>query len=404
MDVKAVRFVRQSIVALGVVLIAAPSAFAQLRPEPDAVDLAPRELVDRLRADPIAYFRFVNRPWIARVCEAFADVHDLPIVRLHGDAHVEQFAVTKDAWGLDDFDDSARGPAVVDLVRFLGSIELALRRRGWTRDRHTLFDRFFSGYRKGLAEPDYRAPQPEIVARLRAEATRSRVAFLVWGDKQMKPMSDESMTAVVAATDAISRVVYADRPDLPPGYLTVVRAGWLHMGVGSAVAPKVLIRVRGPSADPEDDQLVEAKQLRDLGGLRCLEPPPPAQPTLRVIVGTRQIGRLNPNILAAGPELVIPELVARGRQLRDWWIRSWDPSYGELHVGDLRSAHDLAAVAYDAGVQLGAGSLREEPESRAAPIRTRQLAALARLERRISDETARLVDELLLGWKELAVR
>ena len=129
---------------------------AQLRPEPDAIKLAPRELIDRLRADPIDYFRFVNRPWIARVCEVFAeDMPDLPIVRLHGDAHLEQFAVTKDAWGLDDFDDSARGPALIDMVRFLGSIDLTLRRRGWIGDREALFDRFFAGYRRGLAEPDY---------------------------------------------------------------------------------------------------------------------------------------------------------------------------------------------------------------------------------------------------------
>ena len=30
----------------------------------------------------------------------------------------------RDAWGLDDFDDATRGPAPVDIVRFLGSIDL----------------------------------------------------------------------------------------------------------------------------------------------------------------------------------------------------------------------------------------------------------------------------------------
>jgi hypothetical protein len=99
--------------AIGLVLGGTPSAQAQLRPEPDAIKLAPRELIDRLRASPTDYFRFVNRPWIARVCEVFAaDLPNVPIVRLHGDAHIEQFAATEDAWGLDDFDDSARGPAL----------------------------------------------------------------------------------------------------------------------------------------------------------------------------------------------------------------------------------------------------------------------------------------------------
>src|SRR6185437_5531131 len=164
------RLVLAQLLALGVALISAPPALAQLRPEPGTIELAPHELVEQLKTDPIAYFRFVNRPWIARVCDGFAsDLRDLAIVRLHGDAHIEQFAVNKDAWGLDDFDDSARGPALVDVVRFLGSIDLVARQRGWTSHRSALFDRFFAGYRKGLTDPDYSSPQPEIVARLRAE-------------------------------------------------------------------------------------------------------------------------------------------------------------------------------------------------------------------------------------------
>ena len=99
------------IVALGIWLIGpSSSASTQLRPEPGALELVSGDLLDRLRSDPFVYFRFINRPWTARVCEAFGDEsRNLPTVRLHGDAHVEQFAVTKDAWGLDDFDDSARG-------------------------------------------------------------------------------------------------------------------------------------------------------------------------------------------------------------------------------------------------------------------------------------------------------
>ena len=144
------RFTTRLVVATGLVLIAASPGFAQLRPEPEALAAASPELVKRLQTTAFDYFRFVNRPWIARVCEVFGeDLRDLSNVRLHGDAHVEQFALTKDAWGLDDFDDSARGPALVDIVRFLGSINLAARQRGWTRDRDALVNRFFDGYRHG---------------------------------------------------------------------------------------------------------------------------------------------------------------------------------------------------------------------------------------------------------------
>jgi len=168
--------------------------------------------------------------------------------------------------------------------------------------------------------------------------------------------------------------------------------------------PKILIRIQGPSAARDDDELVEAKRLRDLGGLRCLEAAPSSEPTLRVILGARQLGRLQHTILAAGPEIVVPELVVRGRQLHDWWIRSWEPSYRELRVHELRSVEDLAAIAYDSGVQLGAGCLRDTEGSEATSTRKRELANLVRLEARIREEASRLVDELLLGWKDLGAQ
>jgi uncharacterized protein (DUF2252 family) len=173
MDWSRRRLAGRHVVAIGLVLSATALAQAQLRPAPAAIERAPAELIDRLRDSPTDYFRFVNRPWIARVCEVFAaDLPAVPIVRLHGDAHIEQFAVTKDAWGLDDFDDSARGPAVVDIVRFLGSADIALRRHHWSGSRDAVFDRFFAGYRRGLAEPGYRAPQPGW-ASSHASCTRS---------------------------------------------------------------------------------------------------------------------------------------------------------------------------------------------------------------------------------------
>ena len=234
-------------------------------------------LIDRLRDNPTDYFRFVNRPWIARVCEVFAaDLPNVPIVMLHGDAHIEQFAVTEDAWGLDGFDDSARGPALVDIVRFLGSIDIALRRRDWSRSREAVFDASSPGIDEvSLSRTIGRRSRP-LVGRLRTQAPRSHAAFLEWGETQLRPMGEADVKAVVAGMGALARVVHAERPDLPPGYLTVARAGWLRMGVGGALADKILIRVQGPSAKPDDDELVEAKQVQHLGGLPCLEPPPTA--------------------------------------------------------------------------------------------------------------------------------
>src|SRR5262245_18853336 len=127
------RFACRVLLAAASVVLLTPSVRGQIRPNPTALASAPAALITRLRADPFTYFRFVNRAWIARVCEAFADVHDAPIMRLHGDAHIEQYVITKETSGLDGFDDSARGPGFVDIVRFLGSIDLATRQRHWTR-------------------------------------------------------------------------------------------------------------------------------------------------------------------------------------------------------------------------------------------------------------------------------
>lgn len=42
----------------------------------------------------------------------------LPSGAVQGDAHLEQFVVTDDDFGLADFDNAGYGPAIVDLVRY----------------------------------------------------------------------------------------------------------------------------------------------------------------------------------------------------------------------------------------------------------------------------------------------
>ena len=230
---------------IAVAVMGTAHAAGPLRAEPESLERAAPELIERLRADLYNYFRFVNRTWIARVCDDLgSDLRDLPVVRLHGDAHVEQFALQRDAWGIDDFDDSARGLAVVDIVRFLGSIDLVARRRSWEKDRDTLFDRFVEGYKQGLIDPRYLPPPPDIVGRLRAQAPATRAALLAWGESKMQPLEDTAMKAVVAGIEAVARIVLRERPDLTPEYFRVIRAGSVKSGVGSAVLPKIMVRVR----------------------------------------------------------------------------------------------------------------------------------------------------------------
>jgi len=393
---KRVRFTYRLVLAIAcIVVIVQPSARGQLRPSPTALAGASAELIDRLRADPFTYFRFINRAWTERVCQAFADVTDPPIVRLHGDAHIEQYALTKDAWGLDDFDDSARGPAFVDIVRFLGSIDLATRQRGWARDHDALWNRFFEGYRRGLSNPEYRPSQPDIIRQLRKQTPITRAVFLAWAERQMQPMDAAMSQSVVAGMEVFERLVRRERPDLAPAYFAVMRAGWLHIGVGSAATRKVLIRVQGPTANPEDDEVLEAKEVTNLDGIGCLEGPT-TPPALRIIDGSRQLGRLKHDILAIGPTLLIPAAADRAEHWLDWWVSSWEPSYREVRVSDLRSVKDLADIAFDSGLQLGAGKL--------ISVRKEALSSVVRFETRIRQETSTIVEELLAGWRELRER
>jgi hypothetical protein len=71
---------------------------------------------------------------------------------------------------------------------------------------------------------------------------------------------------------------------------------------------------------------------------------------------------------------------------------------------DLRSVGDLAAVSYDAGVQLGTGRLHDRTVLLSAYDRNRLLAATGKLEKRYRQEASKLVDDLLQGWREFARR
>ena len=371
----------------------------ELRPESHVLAAVSPELLERMRASPHDYFRFINHEWTARVCDVFGrDIPHLPTVQLHGDAHVEQYALTSHAWGLDDFDDSTRGPALVDIVRFLGSIELVAQQRDWSRERDRLVDRFLAGYRRGLSAPLESPSQPDMVRRLLAEnPPTSNEAFLDSADRLISRGDDAPMPGVIAGMKEFANVVRRERPEVPADYFEIIRAGWLRLGVGSASSRKVLVRVRGASSDPADDVVLEVKAVRALDGLNCLEVPQ-KQPTFRIIAGSHQLGRLKYDILAAGPEVAVPELTLQGEDLRNWWIHSWEPSYREIAIDDFRSVDDLLDIVYDCGLQLGAGSVQRFDGGVDSGVRRESLAALAALEPRLRQAAETLVEEMLSGW------
>jgi hypothetical protein len=376
-----------------------PPRAPSLLPDDASVRQLSTALRDQLIADPYAFFRFVNGPWLRAVCAAFADVASgAPVVRLHGDPHLEQYAFTADSRGLDDFDDSASGPFVVDLVRFLASVRLATEARGWQADAGRAVTAFFNAYRASLANGEYLPPDPAVIARMRATRPPSAAAFLDWAGSLMQPLDSTYEAALPAARDALEAYARRAHPALPDGYFGLKRAGLLRMGVGSALAMKMLLRLEGPTSDPDDDVIVEAKRAGDLGGIPCLEVTP--SPAFRVVSGAEQIGRLRHELL-----FVMPRIDPEGRDLPErWWIRSWDRTYHEVDIRDYATPGELIEVARDVGAQLGHGHFHD-PQAPLHPAdRDRVARAVTRLEPRVRQQVDRLTAQLLTDWVEFKRR
>ncbi len=110
------------------------------------------ELLERIVESPHGYLRFINLQITEEVCRRFeASLSQYPPFNLHGDAHLEQYAVTDLGRGLTDFDDSSSGPAVVDLMRFGVSVRLAAAAHGWNERAEEVLGAFLLGYREALA-------------------------------------------------------------------------------------------------------------------------------------------------------------------------------------------------------------------------------------------------------------
>ena len=297
------------------------------------------DLVAKLTATPHGYFRFVNAGFAAETCRLFADVAgSLPEVNLHGDAHVEQYAVTSLGRGLTDFDDCTRGEAVIDLVRFGTSLLLAAREKGWSAEERRFVDEFLKGYREGLRGGPRQMRTPELVTRARAgfgwdhaPALRQAHAFI---DKDPLPLD-----AFADGVRQFAELVRFGR-DLPADFFEVKRVGALTMGLGSALDEKYLILFEGHTAAAGDDLVVEAKQIRDLAGNPCV----------RTDVGASRV--LDGQRLIAYEPFAYAAVVPHGDKF--FWVHDWTDDYQEASIASvILSPRDLREVAHDAGVQMG---------------------------------------------------
>ena len=330
-----------AVLCLGLALLAGRATAADsLAVDPADPRFAGRaDLLERLTATAHGYFRFVNAAFAGEACRLFLDVaSSMPEVNLHGDAHVEQYAVTSLGRGLTDFDDCTRGKAVIDLVRFGSSLLLAAREKGWSAEERRFVDAFLEGYRTGLRGGGRGMRTPELVARTRAGFKWDHAPAL----RQAHALIDQAPLPVDAFADGVSRFVelVSLGRERPADFFRVKRVGALTMGVGSALDEKYLIIFEGDTAAAEDDLVVEAKQIRDLAGNPCV----------RTDVGASRV--LDGQRLIAYEPFSYAAVVPHGSKF--FWMHDWTDDYQEASIGTaILSERDLREVAYDAGVQMG---------------------------------------------------
>ncbi|HVH28397.1 MAG TPA: DUF2252 family protein [Vicinamibacterales bacterium] len=320
---------------------------AALRVSPQTSEIRARPaLVDRLRHTPRDYFRFVTRPFTQAVCAQFDDVRGgFPDVNLHGDAHLEQYAVTSLGRGLTDFDESARGPSFVDLVRFGVSLELAAREKDWPGEGHRAFGAFLGGYREALRNPDIDSPAPPVVDRARAAFAGDHRLALRRADALMDADPVPASEIENDSRDYVTRML-ADGAGMPSSFFDIKKAGRLTLGIGSALDEKYLFRIEGWSSEADDDQILEAKLVRPLSDVDCVRT---EQGPERVPLGMA--------LIANAPFAFSGLFTHRGRT---FWVHAWTDDYIELSIdSSLASPQDLRQVAYDVGIQLGKAHPKE---------------------------------------------
>jgi len=380
-------FRNRGALVLSLVTLVAPARADGLAVDPADPRLQARpDLKALLEASPHGYFRFINAAFAREACALFADVRaSLPDVNLHGDAHVEQYAVTSLGRGLTDFDDCTNGAPVIDLVRFGVSLALTAREKGWADEERRFLDEFLRGYRAALRDPHLLLPMPQLATRARDRFAWDHAAAL----REAETLIDADPRPVEGFREAVGRfaaLIRARRPGFTEEFFLLKRAGGLSLGVGSALDEKYLWRLEGPTPSPEDDVVVEAKQIRDL----------PENPCARQEVGASRV--LDGHQLIAYEPFPFAAVVPYGG--KHFWVHDWTDDYREASITDvILTPRDLRELAYDAGVQLGRAHPKG-PDGQASSTRRREvLKACQRIEPRLRSAIVDLAARTEAAWR-----
>ena len=368
-----------------------------ISPDLDEFSQNPK-LLKRIVRGPHGYFRFINEIFAEEVCARFRDdLGWIPNVSLHGDAHLENYAITERGRGLTDFDAAATGPMVLDLVRFGVSIHLASRANGWEEEAEPIVDSFLSGYRAALEDPRLTVPPPEMISRIRARFTTDRELTLAAQETLMQPLEvsrEEFKREIEQYLDQMAE----QHPELPPHFFEIKNASRLKIGIGSALDEKYLFQIEGSTKAHEDNVILEMKEVRDLHEISCILAKE-ANPRRPIVMQAR---------LAYQPYryagFVIFDIRKGDEKEKMFWVHEWADHYHELSIRtSFQTAAELHDIAHDAGVQLGLGHPKSIADSYSNHLRGRLLVTVTELHQRMHQTISELTQETIAAWKQFRV-
>ncbi len=172
------------------------------------------------------------------------------------------------------------------------------------------------------------------MARLRARLGPGREAWLRWADGLMQPLARSEEEKIRG--EWFVEPMRETTPTRTESFYTIRRLGVIEMGLGSALARKLLIRIAGPTDDPGDDLILEARNhsLPEYRG--CVWRPTGG--SLNVFMLTSLLAHPLPKVFGILPN-------PRGDELPEIWIQSWEAGYRELSLSDIRGQADLDELA-----------------------------------------------------------
>jgi hypothetical protein len=126
-------------------------------------DVIPEDIADKhkqMKQSAFVFLRATYFRWAKQIGKWCPQLMDAPQILSVGDLHLENFGTWRDAdgrfvWGVNDFDEAAMMPYLLDLVRLAASIRLAPDR---SVDNRAAAAVLLKGYREGLE-----VPQPALL-------------------------------------------------------------------------------------------------------------------------------------------------------------------------------------------------------------------------------------------------